>query len=109
MVWGWACRSAARLSKRTAAACGLLPTPLGGPYFSSFSALRLRHQPLLLDESNDDHSGGIGRIGQPASFSEGVWQLLPREGATLDVCSAKGTWSGLNHTWTNPIAGTAAR
>src|SRR6266481_6080602 len=51
MVWGWACRSAARLSKRTAAACGLLPTPLGELYFSSFSALRLRHQPLLLDDT----------------------------------------------------------
>src|SRR5260221_7367428 len=104
MVWGWACRSAARLSKRTAAACGLLPTPLGGPYFSSFSALRLRHQPLLLDESNDDHScGGLGRVGQSASFLEGVCAAFAArwKGATLGVRSPEGSWPGLDHTRTN--------
>src|SRR5262249_3346762 len=49
-AWGWACRSAARLSKRMAAACGLLLASQGELSFSLSSALIAPHPPLLNDE-----------------------------------------------------------
>jgi hypothetical protein len=54
-VWGWACRSAAPLSRPMVAACWLLRTPLGALYFNLSWPLVRRHPPRLRDEQQATH------------------------------------------------------